>query len=218
MKKLFVILTVVIFLMVGHIWDVCSTSAYAFDVSMAVKENIYNNVRLSNTEQVILQLEKNDAFLFFSYESIYVRVMGLSVGEYEIFGVGAGYNYKMKDTLSLYVSSGLYFTNADVHHNNGKYNEALHRYLNYRFGERLWDNYDAETDSAIGFSVGLQWEKEIENFLMRFDIGHRFLRIPVKYVGWDKGKKGDSSYGWWHSIETEDLSCAYVGLTFGFKF
>lgn len=181
-----------------------STSAYAFDIGLSLNQNIYNNDRLDDAQMLTAKLEHNNAHLFLSYEKTYMRLIGLSTAEYGILGVGIGYN---KGNLQL--STGYYFADADtIYYRKNRFNESIHRYLNHQFGDRLWDNYEVQADGSIGFSAEWHWKYVF--------IGYRFLRLPIKIIGWDTGHKVDEDYGWWHSIEKEDLSCAYVGI--GVKF
>ena len=177
-----------------------STQAYAFDIGLSLNQNIYNNGRLNDAPMLSLQLEHNDAHLFLSYEQTYMRLMGLSAAEYGILGVGVGYG---KGNLRL--STGYYFVNADtIYSKNGLFNEAIYLYLVDKYGYRLWDNYEVQASGGVGFSIGWHYK-----YLFA---GYRFLRLPIKVIGWDTGYKGDSTHGWWHSIEKENLSCAFVGI------
>ena len=191
--------------------------AHAFNVVVSVKQNIYSNERFEDAQEFALQLKAGNFFLFGSYEETYLRLVGQNVGDWRMVGVGIGYNYKLAPSLSLQLSPGVYFTNvllAFDDHTWGIYNEGIHRHLSNLYGERLWNYYDVDpSTTAVGFSIGLKWNKEIRNFLIGASFGYRYLRIPVNIMGWDT----DPNTGW-HDLEIEDLSCASIGLTFGYRF
>ena len=187
-------------------------SSHALDISLGVKQNVYSSDLLDDAQGFVVLVGRDEFSIFFSYESTYMRLMGLSVADCDVFGIGARFNYNIRPSLSLQVSPGMYFMDMDVIYNGGMYNESLYRYLNSRFGDRLWDCYNVEAGAALGFGVGLRWEGDILGFL----VGYRFLRMPVKYIGWDEGYESDSSHGWWHSIERLPLSCAYMELMLRF--
>jgi len=199
-------------------------SGFAFNTTLSINQNIYSNERVEDTETIMLQVKHKSIFLFSSYETPHLRLMGQGVTDYKMLGVGIGYEMIKESPFSLQISAGYYFVNTDVTYTNsmpGRFNEGIHRYLNYLFADpeiRYWDYYDLEAHPGIGFSLTLKWQKEIENFLTEFLFGYRYLRIPIRILAWDDGHKFDASYGWWQSTEMEDLSCAYIGVNFGYRF
>lgn len=197
------------------------TPVYAFDITLNIKQNIYNNDRLEDATMLTLQLEHNRFLLFASYETPFLRLMGQNTADHKVLGIGIGYDYELNSSLSVQVSPGIYFPNTDVIFNEsfkGQYNEGIHRYLNYLYEDLLWDCYDIETGTAIGFNIDLKWEKDIGDFLVGISFGYRYLRIPIKILGWNIGREPGGVYGWWESWEIENLSCAHAGLSFGYKF
>ena len=176
-----------------------STSVYAFDMGLTINQNIYNNGRLDDARMLAIRLGNDNINLSISYEETYMRLMGLSAAEYKLFGVGIGH-----DSGQFHVSAGYYFANADtVYYGDGLYNESIHRYLNSRFGDRLWECYDVQASDSLGFTIGWRWKY--------FMVGIRFLRVPIKIIGWDKDSMAD---GHWHSIEREDFFCFSAGIRF----
>ena len=193
-------------------------SAYAFEIIPGISKNVYSNNRMEDTTELMLQLKQGNFYMFGSYEESYLRLMGQNVGDWRMLGVGVGYVHKLTPLLSMYLFPGIYFPNTvivfDRGHLGGNYNEGIHRHLSYMYGEHLWKYYDVTTTtSAVGINVGLKWEKEIGNFLMGFSFGYRYLRIPINI------RSGNTiECNSWHDLEIEDLSCASIGLTFGYRF
>ena len=151
-------------------------------LTLSLQQNLYTNNKLDNTQQINLQWQEK---IFFSYEKSYLRIKGLSVGDFKLFGAGVKYKF---------VQAGLYFPNIDV-----QSYEGLQRYLCAEFGDRIWRHYDIKTSIGIGISL----EHTIGNFIF----GCRFLSIPVKYIGWDI-----ENDVWWHYITKENFNYTYIGI------
>jgi hypothetical protein len=184
-------------------------------ITLGVTLNSYEG--LEDTRSFNLKVG-NDAYVWTSYETPRMRILGQGLSDAELFGVGLGFRHKV-DAISFFGEVGYVMTSTED--KPTVRDEIVYTTLVGNHGVRTIPSRDPQ------YNEGAHTAYELDSGVLgRFGVGYthkdvtvsmayRFLRIEEYIRLWDDDVIATTG-GWWEEHNSRDLSAFEIGLSYEF--